>query len=303
MSKKIRYNSGEIKKLRNQIKRSYDNKYYNLFLNTFKFEPEDNISEEEKKFLLKQLWCDGTIAITKNQFVDMLVYTPYSIMDYNLYEYPETVRLVNLHMSPLVNANKNYIINKDCVLMWILNSKQSIRSLVDPFIDRIVSVEMIINTNLIAHKLPLLMTISEQDADKARDIINRLLEDEPVLFTDVKDLTNLQAFVSGTPYIIDKLYAYKNSLEAELQTLLGIDNNMSNDTRLEYLTVDQVNSSNILTNNMLKGMLDNMNAAFKKVDELFNINIEVKSNVEQSSSVHEESKEVDNIDVTEDGEV
>lgn len=302
MSKKIRYNSGEIKKLRNQIKRSYDNKYYNLFLNTFKFEPEDNISEEEKKFLLKQLWCDGTIAITKNQFVDMLVYTPYDIMDYNLYEYPETVRLVNLHMSPLVNANKNYIINKDCVLMWILNSKQSIRSLVDPFIDRIVSVEMIINTNLIAHKLPLLMTISEQDADKARDIINRLLEDEPVLFTDVKDLTNLQAFVSGTPYIIDKLYAYKNSLEAELQTLLGIDNNMSNDTRLEYLTVDQVNSSNILTNNMLKGMLDNMNAAFKKVDELFNINIEVKSNVEQSSSVHEES-EVDNIDVTEDGEV
>ena len=302
MSKKIRYNSGEIKKLRNQIKRSYDNKYYNLFLNTFKFEPEDNISEEEKKFLLKQLWCDGTIAITKNQFVDMLVYTPYSIMDYNLYEYPETVRLVNLHMSPLVNANKNSIINKDCVLMWILNSKQSIRSLVDPFIDRIVSVEMIINTNLIAHKLPLLMTISEQDADKARDIINRLLEDEPVLFTDVKDLTNLQAFVSGTPYIIDKLYAYKNSLEAELQTLLGIDNNMSNDTRLEYLTVDQVNSSNILTNNMLKGMLDNMNAAFKKVDELFNINIEVKSNVEQSSSVHEES-EVDNIDVTEDGEV
>lgn len=302
MSKKIRYNSGEIKKLRNQIKRSYDNKYYNLFLNTFKFEPEDNISEEEKKFLLKQLWCDGTIAITKNQFVDMLVYTPYSIMDYNLYEYPETVRLVNLHMSPLVNANKNYIINKDCVLMWILNSKQSIRSLVDPFIDRIVSVEMIINTNLIAHKLPLLMTISEQDADKARDIINRLLEDEPVLFTDVKDLTNLQAFVSGTPYIIDKLYAYKNSLEAELQTLLGIDNNMSNDTRLEYLTVDQVNSSNILTNNMLKGMLDNMNAAFKKVDELFNINIEVKSNVEQSSSVHEES-EVDNIDVTENGEV
>ena len=302
MSKKIRYNSGEIKKLRNQIKRSYDNKYYNLFLNTFKFEPEDNISEEEKKFLLKQLWCDGTIAITKNQFVDMLVYTPYNIIDYNLYEYPETVRLVNLHMSPLVNANKNYIINKDCVLMWILNSKQSIRSLVDPFIDRIVSVEMIINTNLIAHKLPLLMTISEQDADKARDIINRLLEDEPVLFTDVKDLTNLQAFVSGTPYIIDKLYAYKNSLEAELQTLLGIDNNMSNDTRLEYLTVDQVNSSNILTNNMLKGMLDNMNAAFKKVDELFNINIEVKSNVEQSSSVHEES-EVDNIDVTEDGEV
>ena len=302
MSKKIRYNSGEIKKLRNQIKRSYDNKYYNLFLNTFKFEPEDNISEEEKKFLLKQLWCDGTIAITKNQFVDMLVYTPYSIMDYNLYEYPETVRLVNLHMSPLVNANKNYIINKDCVLMWILNSKQSIRSLVDPFIDRIVSVEMIINTNLIAHKLPLLMTISEQDADKARDIINRLLEDEPVLFTDVKDLTNLQAFVSGTPYIIDKLYAYKNSLEAELQTLLGIDNNMSNDTRLEYLTVDQVNSSNILTNNMLKGMLDNMNAAFKKVNELFNINIEVKSNVEQSSSVHEES-EVDNIDVTENGEV
>ena len=301
MSKKIRYNSGEIKKLRNQIKRSYDNKYYNLFLNTFKFEPEDNISEEEKKFLLKQLWCDGTIAITKNQFVDVLVYTPYTIMDYNLYEYPETVRLVNLHMSPLVNANKNYIINKDCVLMWILNSKQSIRSLVDPFIDRIVSVEMIINTNLIAHKLPLLMTISEQDADKARDIINRLLEDEPVLFTDVKDLTNLQAFVSGTPYIIDKLYAYKNSLEAELQTLLGIDNNMSNDTRLEYLTVDQVNSSNILTNNMLKGMLDNMNAAFKKVDELFNINIEVKSNVEQSSSVHEESEVVEN--VTEDGEV
>lgn len=303
MSKKIKFDRSRIEYLRNQIKRSYDNKYYNLFLNSFIFTPEDNISEEEKKFLLKELWNNGTICITKNEFVDMLVYTPYSIFDYNLYEFPETVRLVNLHSSPLVNINKNYIVNKDAVLLWILASQQPIKEIVRPFIERIVSVEMVINTNLTAHKLPLLMTVSEQEAEKARDIINRLLNDEPVLFTDVKDLTNLQAFVSGTPYIIDKLYAYKNSLEAELQTLLGIDNNMSNDTRLEYLTVDQVNSSNILTNNMMKGMIDNMNAAFKKVDELFAIHIEVKSNNEQSSSVHEESEEMEEVIDDENGQI
>lgn len=288
MGKKIRYNTQEITILRQQIKRSYDNKYYNLFMNSFKF--NDNISYEESRFLLKQLWVDGTICITKNKFVDELLYTPYLTLTYNNLEFPESIRLVNIHQSPLIDVNKNFIVNKDAVLMWILNSKQGIREIVDNYINRIVNVEMIINTNLVSHKLPLLMTISEQDSEKARDIINRLLNDEPVLFTDVKDLTNLQAIVTNTPYIIDKLYAYKNSLEAELQTLLGVDNNMSNDTRLEYLTVDQVNSSNILTNNMMCGMINNMKEAFKKVKELFNIYIDVKSINEISKSVHEESE-------------
>ena len=35
-------------------------------------------------------------------------------------------------------------------------------------------------------------------------------------------------------------------------------------------------------------MLDNINEAFKKVNDLFGINITVKSNVEDSTSIHEE---------------
>lgn len=285
MGKSKRLKRQNVNCVRNSIKATYDNKYYNMFIDSFKF--DGDIEYEEKKWILKQLWTVGSFAITKNEFVDMLVYTPYSCGKYNMYEFPEEIRLINIHQSPLVDINRTYINNKDVVICYALSTEQPVMRLVNYYIDRMVQVDMVINTNLTVHKLPLFVPVSEQDIEKANDIVDRILNDEVVIFKDMNDVNIVKSFASGAPYIIDKLYQYRKALESELQTLLGIDNAGSDNSKDRFL-VDEVNANNIETNLNKKGMLDNINEAFKKVNDLFGINITVKSNVEDSTSIHEE---------------
>lgn len=290
MASKKRLHRQSVDRIRRDIKATYDNKYYNIFMNSLKF--EGDITYEERNWLMKQMWTDGTICITKDDYVDVLHYTPYLVTSYNYLEYPETIRLVNTHQAPFINVNRNYITNKDAVLLWILPSQQPIRRVVDYYISRLVQVDMVINTNLNVHKLPFFVGVSEQDIDKANDIIDRILNDELVIFRDLDDLNLVKSYAAGAPYIIDKLYQYRKGLESELQTYLGVDNAGADNSKDRFL-VDEVNANNIETNTNMKGFIDNLTAGFEKVSELFGITITVRSNIEQSCSIHEQESSIE----------
>ena len=273
-----------INDLRIKLKQYYDNKYYNAYMNSWKFK---GLEDNQVKWILKTLWNDGSFAIVPDKYTNDPIFVKFNPVTYNIYEAPESVRLITNYYSPSINYYKDYIVNKEVVICYALNSQKPIKDLINNLIERIITVEMTINTNLVAHKIPLLVSINDIDEKQCKDIINKLLNDEPVVFTNLKDLSNVKAVVNGTPYIIDKLYAYKSSLEAEIQILLGIDNNSTNDTRLEYLTVDQTNSSNVLTNNFKEGLTYNIEQAFDKYYELFGVKETVENINENSSSVHE----------------
>lgn len=106
---------------------------------------------------------------------------------------------------------------------------------------------MVLNTNLNLQKMPFLIAVSETDRDALQDIVERILNNEVVIFADLEDLQKIQAVITQTPYIIDKLAQYKNSLENELLSFLGIDNAGSNEKK-ERLIVDEVNAANDMIN-------------------------------------------------------
>ena len=100
-------------------KRFYENKYFGLFLNAYKF---DNLTRSQRRYLLKKLWQNGTCcafvlegtkqdpslkALLTNKSKDtialgndnpngLLIFTPYATMQYNIEDEPSVVNIVNI---------------------------------------------------------------------------------------------------------------------------------------------------------------------------------------------------------------
>ena len=152
------------------------------------------------------------------------------------------------------------------------------------YIDRITQVEMVINTNLQTAKLPWLIGVSPADRKKLEDVVDQILHNEVVVFTDLDELNRLQAVSTQTPYIIDKLNQYKNCLESELLTFLGIDN--PGPEKDERLLVDEVNAGNQEINSSQDGFEDSLDEWTKGIKETLGFDISVKPNTTYVNSIH-----------------
>lgn len=230
-------------------RRFYENKYFGLFLNRYRF---TKLSKNDNRFLFKKYWQNGTIAAsivegskslpsmkqllsnsspsTINPQDDngqgILLLTPYAPSKYNIDDEPSIVTLVNTRGATFVPREPQKV-NIDVVIGWAHSSHAPIRALVLYYIDKIVDVENTINMNLFVHKLPRLVVCSPEDKARVEDLMEKIERGEKKLFLEAQDvqaIKNVLESGSNTSYIIDKLYQYKQNLENELSTFLGFNN-------------------------------------------------------------------------------
>ena len=231
------------KRLSPQIERSriyshYMAKYFNLFLNRFKF--DGPISDEAVAFLMRQFWQNGTVACFKVAGTEgsteypqgMPFFAPYAPTDFNLYNYPVKCTLIALRGSKVVPTGIQDV-DKDVVIGWIQRNKEPILTVVDYYVRMIVNVEMVIQVNLNTQKFPW--------QEKSRRMAEMLLNDNPNLFIELDETDKAKALVSGAPYVIDKLYDYKSAKENELREYLGL-NNLGVKEKKEHLLDKEVES-------------------------------------------------------------
>ena len=238
MSKNRESNLKTIKQIRRNIKTVLDNKYFDLWMSKY----ETDLDPQTYHYLFKEFYNIGTIAGFNIKHADELGLAPYATQTYNQYDYPEKIQLINIRNSPIIPRD-NKIVNKDAVIGWCQSNHKPIKYIVDKYIERILDVEMVINTQLETHKLPFLIGISPEDKQRAEDIINRILNNEIAVFVDFDDLNLVKTLVNSNPYIIDKLVEYKQSIECELLTFLGLDNAVS-----QKVNLDITNANNNLIN-------------------------------------------------------
>ena len=229
-------------------RRFYESKYFGLFLNAYKF---TNLSKNQSRYLLKKMWKNGTVcafildgsrqeptmkeALTntsKNtvsvgfeEDKGLLIFCPYAVMQWNIEDEPSVISYINTRGATFIPKEPK-IVNKDCVIGWAHTSHMPVMSLVRYYIDRIVDVENTINTNLFVHKLPRLIICSPQDRARVKDIVEAIERGENKIFLDVDDWQAVKNVLESgqSSYIIDKLYLYKQNLENELLSFLGINN-------------------------------------------------------------------------------
>ena len=100
------------------------------------------------------------------------------------------------------------------------------------------------------------------------------------------DTGNLSALSLNAPYLIDKLTEYRNSLESELKTRMGIDN-AGVIIKKERLTADEVNSNNDELNDAFNVMLMTLEQCSKEMKEVFGTSINFKPTKTIVDSFHD----------------
>lgn len=191
--------------------------------------------------------------------------------------------LVNERNVPGI-PNKPLKVNKEVVLGYYQRNHKPVRMVVEYYIDRMAQVDMVVNTNLELHKMPFVVGVSNEDISRAQSLVNKILNNEIAVFVNMEDLNMVKALVTNTPYIIDKLYAFRNNLESELLTYLGVDNSQID---VDKLAVDQINANNQLINSNAKGYEKQLTKFCKKIKEVLGYDISVKTTTEPVQSVHQ----------------
>lgn len=285
MSRNKKFVTKDINDYRKSLRTNYINKYFNMFMHQYKWTGLEPIQED---YIMRKFWDTGTVAAFKIKNTDEIGLTQWATMKWNMYDFPEEVQLINKWNVPFMPSTPQ-IVNKDVVLGWIQANHKPISFMVNHYIDRMVEVDMVINTNLTVHKLPFLIGVTPADVKKANDIIDRILNDEAVIFMDAEDINLLNSVSTNAPYIIDKLYSYRTSLENELLTYLGIDNILENVER-ERMLVDEVNANNESINANQEAMLANLKYFTDKVNEVLGFTISVEPTVKPVQSVYDNGK-------------
>lgn len=298
-------------------RRFYENKFFGLFLNAYKF---TNLTKNQSHYLLKKLWQNGTIAAfilegskqepslkalltnsnkntieVGNEYSEngLLVFVPYATAQYNIEDEPSVVQYVNLRGATFIPTGLKKV-NKDCVIGWAHSSHAPIRSLVLYYIEKIVDVENTINTNLFVHKLPRLLVCSPEDKARVQDLMEQIERGEKKIFldsADVEAIKNVLETGANTSYIIDKLYMYKQSLENELLTFLGI-NNISVEKK-ERLITDEATANNQIINDCSDCFLDSLKAFCEEIKNVLGYEIEVMAKSSPNSNEDYEEEERD----------
>ena len=250
---------------------------------------------------MRKFWSDGTLAARKANNIDLLVFAPYGGMEFDLYDFPSKVTLVNLRNAPVnLVPFTPQVVGQDVVIGWCQPNHKPIASIVNYYVDRMVQVDMVINTNLNLSKLPFLVGVNEVDQKKMQDIVDRILGNEVVIFADLQELNKVQSLATQTPYIIDKLVEYKRGLEQELMTFLGVDNNGAASLEQTHVSVDAVNANNDVINDYGNAIEDEINKWLEEINRVLGRKITIVCKSKPVNSVAEpnvggnENEEVNN---------
>ena len=148
--------------------------------------------------------------------------------------------------------------------------------------------------NLFVHKLPRLVVCSPEDRSRVEDLMEAIERGEKKLFLDAQDvqaIKNVLESGSNTSYIIDKLYQYKQNLENELLTFLGV-NNVPVEKK-ERLITDEAQSNDQLINDSSDCFLDCLNDFCDEVSRILNYPIQVEAKSSPASNENEEEEEAE----------
>lgn len=302
MAKRVfrRENDGGSLVTRETLKTYYILKYFNLFINGYKF---TGIDYQQKDFILRKMWAVGRIACFKlkdNKGKDILtdqhpqgelVFCPYAVSKLNIYDYPIEVSLIKLKNVSFIPSNLQ-VVDKDVVIGFAQRNKHSVLEMVMPLINKIVDVEMVLKTNLKAQKTPWVVGYTPETEEQRQTIKNNLDDDEPYLFMEVEDINQFKAIVSGANYNCDKLYNLKQCYENEIKEYLGI-NNLGINEKKEHLIGDEINVNQEIVESHGECFLDCLKEFCERIKNVLGYDISVEVNKPDSIEYEEKEEEED----------
>lgn len=277
----------------------YMNKYYNMFMNRHIIEGE--LDYQQIDYLMKQIWSVGSAweFVIKIDDIITPVITPYSVNMWNIYDYPISVIPINTKGVNFIPYNSQQV-DKDGVIIYGQRNHKPVKEVVDYYARKIASIEVVIQMNMFVNKTPFIIGTSLEDERKANELWDLLLSDNPKLIWSLSEIEKVKSLISGAPYIIDKLYMYKQTQEDELREVLGF-NNLGVGEKKEHLISSEIEQNNEVVSAQADCFLDILQESFERANKVLGLHQSIRLNKPISLS-YEEDKETEEEEDTQDEE-
>ena len=256
-----------------QVNDSNFNRLFNLFttlaLNRFKW---DNLPKGlESRHIENALFRFGQAGFVDDKDLG-LICLPSSPRGLNVYGDPTEILLTgNGYSKEYKVKDVVRIMNNDLCYPTIVH--------INYYADKISRCDKAIDMNVRHQKTPYILKTTKQNELSMKNLINKIERDDYAIFIDEKMTnggdTGLIVDQTLVPFIADKLQEHKNNLVCELLTILGLNNNDSNNMKKERLIVDEVNANNQEIEMYLDTDFKNRKKACEEINAKFGLNITV----------------------------
>lgn len=225
------------------------------------------------RFLELVLYENGRACFVKDSEKGYLALKVNPSDKLNVYLLPEKV------MAWSLGYNKTYLFDD---VIYIMNNNLEIPTSqsLELFAYRLYETERTIDTNLIAQKTPVLIEGDTKTILTLKNVYMQYSGNTPFIFGNKQfDISNkLNVLKTDAPYLIDKLENHKHEIWNEALTYLGINN--ANTDKKERLITSEVESNDDLINYYLNCFYKTRKDACDRINEKYNLNIELSLNKE-----------------------
>lgn len=187
----------------------------------------------------------------------------------NFYGDPTKFQVMGHRFSKTLNADEGVrILNNDSATPTIYH--------ITHYVDRMEQIDSIIQQNLKQQRYPYIIGATRNNEFTMKNIMRDIENGEEAIFVD-KTLTEegklgIQALQTNTPYLVDKLMVYRNELEKELLTFLGLNSTIQ---KKERLLVDETNANNSQIEMNLDLGYKQRELACELINEKFGLDVKV----------------------------
>lgn len=172
------------------------------------------------------------------------------------------------------NYHKRYNLS-EAVLIENNKMRLPTREIINYYAGKIADVERTADVNVKANKTPYIITCDDRDLLSVKAIFNKIDGNVPAIFTDKGlNLDSINVLKTGVSFLGNDLQDYKHTLENELLTFLGINNNPVD--KKERVITDEANANNQLISTFGEIQLSSRQYAVDNINEMFGLNITVK---------------------------
>lgn len=272
----------------------YYDKYFALWLDSIEW---TGLDYQQRDFVMREFWANGRVGAFRLEGTEgseshpngLLVFVPIAPMDYNIYRFPTKANAINLKGVNFI-PSEPMDVDKDIVIGWANVTHLPICKLIRPLVERIIDVEMVIRMNLKAQKMPWMIAVTPETEGKMRALYDALESDDPALFVDLDDADKAKALLSGSPYIIDKLYDYIKAKENDIRELMGLYN-LGFAEKKEHLLNGEIESNDEVTTASSGTYSHPIQDFTERVTKILGVPISAELRVEKQAE--EEEREVE----------